>query len=219
MKPTRPKTTVSPAWGVSAATAGALMALAWAPPAEALVVEIDARMSGSFVAGGPSFVAPGTLAQPFNPVTISLDAGTYEITNAASTGYFSGWRFNDGAFGPDNWVWHFVMAVEGGVILASPYVDAITSSQAAVAALTGVNIYNGPTLLDSTSTAGFRMSFTLDAPTTLNFYHDDFNWGLGDNWGGVALQISAVPELPSLQLAALGLSFLGVAFLLRRPPR
>ncbi len=142
---------------------------------------------------------------------LTLDAGTYLITNAASSGYYSGWNFNgSGAGSTSNWVWSFEMAIHGGVIIEDAYIYPVLNSQADVAALTGTTTYNGNTLLGATSTAGFFDTFTLTGTTTLDFYVDDYNWGLGDNWGGVSLNIQAIPE-PSTYTALFGLAGLGFA--------
>ncbi len=181
--------------------------------AHATDVFIDAQQNGSYVAGGPQFLLPGTTAQPFNPTQLTLDAGTYTITNAATSGYFSGWNFNSGGQflnATSNWVWGFEMAEHGGNILLDVYADPVLGSQASVAALTGSSFHDGNTLLDTTSTAGYHQTFTLAQTTTLDFYVDDYNWGLGDNYGGVALTITAVPEPAPVALMLAGLLVLGL---------
>ena len=185
--------------------------------AQAIVVNIDSQQNGSYVAGGPQYLLPGTLAQPYNPVQVTLDAGTYTISNAAGSGYFSAWNFNSGGQYRNatfNWVWSFVMAEHGGNIIEDAYVNNVLGSQAAMAAYTGTTTYNGNILLAGTSTAGFHDSFTLTKTTTLDFYVDDYNWGLGDNYGGVSLNISAVPEPGGLAMLLSGL--LAIGFVLRR---
>lgn len=47
---------------------------------------------------------------------------------------------------------------------------------------------------------------------------DDYNWGLGDNYGGVSLTIQAVPEF-STYGALVGLGALGFAAYRRRRQR
>jgi hypothetical protein len=174
--------------------------------AQAVVVQIDSQQNGSYVAGGPLNLLPGTVAQPFNPVQLTLDAGTYVITNASSSGYFSAWNFNGSGLGSgSNWVWGFLMAAHGGNIIEDAYTGDVLGSQAAVAGATGTTTWNGNAQLAATSTAGFTDTFTLAQTTTLDFYVDDYNWGLGDNYGGVAIDISPVPEADSAALMGLGL--------------
>lgn len=187
-----------------------LLLAALGGPAAAVTVDIDSRLSGSNVAGGPMNLLPGTTASPVNPVQLTLDAGTYTITNAATSGYFSAWNFNGiGEASGSNWVWGFVMAEHGGHIIVDAYVDGILNSQAAMAGATGVRTWNGLTQLAATSTADYQVSFTLTRRTTLDFYHDDYGWGLGDNWGGVSLNVSAVPEPSQAVLLVAGLAALG----------
>jgi hypothetical protein len=173
-------------------------------------VNIDATQNGSYVAGGPQYLLPGTTAQPYNPVQLTLDAGTYLITNAAGTGYFSGWNFNGGQSAGYNWVWSFQMAEHGGQIIEDAYVAPVLGSQAAIAALVDTTTWNGNTQLAATSTASFSDTFTLTQTTTLDFYVDDYHWGLGDNYGGVSLNIAAVPEPASDAMLLAGIGLLGL---------
>ena len=190
-----------------AAVAAAALA---ATSAHAVTLNIDATLNGSYVAGSPLNLLPGTVAQPYNPVQLILAAGTYVITNAASTGYFSAWNFNGSGLGSSsNWVWGFVMAEHGGNIIEDAYTADVLTSQAAVAMRTGTTTWNGNTLLSATSTVGFTDTFTLVHSTTLDFYVDDYNWGLGDNYGGVSINISAVPEPGTAVLWLTGLAAVG----------
>jgi hypothetical protein len=106
------------------------------------------------------------------------------------------------------------MAEDGGAIIEDAYVAPVLNSQADIAALTNTTTWNGNTQLAATSTAGFTDTFTLTKTTTLNFYVDDYNWGLGDNYGGVSLNIAAVPEPGSYAMLLAGLGLFGV--LIRR---
>jgi hypothetical protein len=191
----------------SAAVVAALVAAFIAPgTAHAVVVQIDSQQNGSYVAGGPQYLLPGSVAQAYNPVQLTLAAGTYVITNAAGSGYWSAWNFNGSGLGSSsNWVWGFVMAEHGGNIIEDAYTGDVLGSQAAVAAAINTTTWNGNTQLAATSTAGFTDTFTLAQTTTLDFYVDDYNWGLGDNYGGVAIDISPVPEAGTAALMALGL--------------
>jgi hypothetical protein len=189
----------------------ALLAPSAADAQTIYTVNIDATANGSYVAGGPQNLLPGTTAQPYNPVQLTLGAGIYQITNAASSGYYSAWNFQgSGLSSTSNWVWSFEMAVDGGAIIEDAYVNFNTSSKALAAGITGTPTYNGNTLLGATSTAGFYDTFTLSTTTLLDFYVDDYNGGLGDNYGGVSLNIQAVPE-PSTYAALSGLAALGFA--------
>jgi hypothetical protein len=196
----------------------ALATLAFATAAQAVVVDIDSRANGSYLAGGPLNLLPGTTAQPFNAIPLTLGPGTYEITNAALSGYFSAWNYQGvGLASTSHWVWSFVIAEHGGRIIEDVYVNAVTDSQAAMATLTGVATYNGNVVVSpSTSTALFKDQFTLTKTTTLDLYVDDWNWGLSDNYGGVALNIQAIPEPGAAALMLAGLA--GVAGLARRKP-
>ena len=196
---------------LSAVAAAALVATS----AHAVTLNIDATANGSYVAGGPLNLLPGTVAQPYNPVQLTLAAGTYVLTNAASAGYFSAWNFNGSGLGSTSkWVWGFVMAEHGGNIIEDAYTADVLTSQAAVAAMTGTTTWNGNTQLPATSTAGFTDTFTLTHTTTLDFHVDDYNWGLGDNYGGVSISISAVPEPGTAGLWLAGLT--GMGFVARR---
>lgn len=195
-----------------AAVAAAALAAA---SAHAVTLNIDATANGSYVAGGPLNLLPGTVAQPYNPVQLTLAAGTYVITNAASTGYFSGWNFNGSGLGStSNWVWGFVMAEHGGNIIEDAYTADVLTSRAAVVAMTGTTTWNGNTQLSATSTAGFIDTFTLIQTSTLDFYVDDYKWGLSDNYGGVSISITAVPEAGTAGLWLAGLAVMG--FVARR---
>jgi hypothetical protein len=180
------------------------------------IVNIDSRVSGSVIAGGPQYLLPGTIAQPSSPVQLTLDAGTYLITNAASSDYYSAWNYQgSGLSSTSHWVWSFQMAKHGGLIIEDAFVDVNTTSQALAAGITGTTTWNGNTQLSATSTAGFFDTFTLSGTTTLDFYIDDYPGGLGDNFGGVSLNIQAIPE-PSTCAALFGLTALGIAVYRRR---
>jgi hypothetical protein len=172
-------------------------------------VNIDSMQNGSNIAGGPQNLLPGTIESPINAVQLTLGAGTFQITNAASSGYYSAWNFQGSGLGSaSNWVWSFEMAVHGGAIVEDAYVGPVMTSQTAMASLTGTTSWNGNTQLSATSTAGFDDTFTLSSTTILDFYIDDN--GLSDNYGGVSLNIQAVPE-PSTCAALTGLGVLGFA--------
>jgi hypothetical protein len=86
----------------------ALTAMASCAVAKATFVTIDAAKYGaSSAAGGPNQpnVQPGVvLNDNYAPKDqLTLGAGTYLITNAATTGYYSSWNFEGYPTSP-NWV-------------------------------------------------------------------------------------------------------------------
>jgi hypothetical protein len=192
-----------------------------AASAGSIVLDIDATKYGCSVCDSPSAILPGTnvtdIYNPFDQLT--LGPGTYTITNADPNGtdMWGGWRFNGAA----NWVWSFVVAQDNGggagTILMDDYVNDTLGSEAAIANATGTQNYDGNTLLGSTSTATFADTLVLASSTTLDFFIDDY--ALGDNAGGVALNISgpginsSAPEPASIGMMALGL---GVCAVIRR---
>jgi hypothetical protein len=180
------------------------------------IVQIDSTVYGCAFpqcSGGPSSIPVGTVVNlaAFPKLQLTLGPGTYNITNAATTGYYSAWNFSGG------WVWSFIMADDAtSTVLLSDYVNiAPQASQAAAAGATGVTTLRQLTssttmTLPGTSTAGFIDTFTLASTTTLDFFADDYF--LADNAGGVALNVTAasqegVPEPASVILCggALGI--------------
>jgi hypothetical protein len=170
------------------------------------VVDIDSQISGCSQCSSPPNVTTGTfLSDIFSPVQLMLGPGTYSVTNAATTGYYSAWNF-EGYPNSGNWVWSFVMAADNGsgtqgtVILddyiggTASYPNGIYATQVLAAAASGILTYDNmlgtPTVLAGTSTAGFVDSFTLSTTTTLDFMIDDYI--LSDNGGGEALNITQV---------------------------
>jgi len=185
------------------------------------VVDIDSMVSGCSVCSGVANVTPGTfLGDIYSPVQLTLGPGTYTITNAATTGYYSAWNF-EGYPTSTNWVWSFVMAADNGTgtagtVILDDYIGGTTgvyATQALAAGATGILTYDDLTVLSGTSTAGFTDMFTLSSTTTLDFIVDDY--GLYDNGGGVALQITpattGTPEPASVGLTLAGLAGLAVA--------
>ncbi len=191
--------------------------LALSVMAQASTVDISATVSGCSQCNGTTNVVTGTfLTNIFSPVQLTLGAGTYMVTNAATTGMYSAWNFQ-GAPSSANWVWSFVMAADNGtntqgtVVLDdyiggdASYPNGIYATPALAAGATGVSTFSdlttSPTVLAASSTAMFTDYFTLASTTTVDFLIDDFD--LGDNGGGVALkitQISGVPEPSSFVL-------------------
>jgi len=181
------------------------------------VVDIDSTVSGCSVCAGVADVTPGTfLSDIYSPVQLTLGPGTYTITNAATTGYYSAWNF-EGYPTSTNWVWSFVMAADNGTgtagtVILDDYIAGVYNTQALAAGATGIATYDDLTVLSGTSTAGFTDMFTLSSTTTLDFMIDDYI--LDDNGGGVALQITpatGTPEPASVGLTLAGLAGLAVA--------
>ena len=161
-------------------------------------VQIDSTVYGCAFpqcSGGPSSIPVGTVVNlsSFPKLQLTLGAGTYNLTNAATTGYYSAWNFSGG------WVWSFIVANDAtSTVLLSDYVNiSPQSSQAAAAGATGVTTHRQLTsstalTLPGTSTAGFIDTFSLAATTTLDFFADDYF--LPDNNGGVALNVTLARE-------------------------
>jgi hypothetical protein len=205
--------------------------------AQAGVIDINATVSGCSQCSGVSQVTPGTtITDLYSPVQVVLGAGTYSVTNAATTGMYSAWNFE----GPvsSNWVWSFVAAIDTGggtgtsllddyIGGTASYPNGVYATQALAAGATGISTYDDLTTLSGTSTAGFVDSFTLASTKTVDFFIDDY--GLGDNAGGIALNVtcasgacasvtqSAVPEPGSIGLTLAGLT--GFAMAIRRVRR
>jgi hypothetical protein len=175
--------------------------------ARAVVVTIDASKYGAASAsGGPDQpnVQPGVvLTNIYSPKDqLTLAAGTYSITNAATSGYYSAWNFQGYPTTP-NWVWSFIIADDAtSTVIDDGWVSGVQSTQAAMAALTGTTTHEGLTQLPATSTASFTDTLVLSHSTTLDFLIDDYY--LPDNGGGIALDIEPVPEPATFALAALG---------------
>ncbi|GJG89316.1 hypothetical protein tb265_44970 [Gemmatimonadetes bacterium T265] len=192
--------------------AGLALLLA-APAARAQrVVNIDAMLYGFAYPTDPAptvgqLISPFSLAPDRALNQLTLDPGTYRITNAAVAGLaganagFTGWRYNSDA----NWVWNFVVA-DDATNRVVYYGDAgyVSATQQGIASLAAVQ--------------GYRDTFTLAGAATLDFMVRDYY--LPDNAGGVSVAITPVtpattaPEPATWALVGAGLAC--VAGLARR---
>ncbi|WP_422017865.1 hypothetical protein [Roseateles sp.] len=166
--------------------------------AHAQVVNIDATRYGFAFPTDPAPVVGQVITPITNPggdalLQLTLGPGTYGISNATGLAganpAFTGWNFSGG------WVWSVVIA-DDTTHQVVYYADrgGVQGSQAAIAAQADVQ--------------SFHDTFTLAQATTLDFMIRDYY--LPDNAGGVAVNISAVPEAPSTALLALGLLVLAL---------
>jgi hypothetical protein len=174
----------------------------------AATVQILASSAGCVQCGTFSNIQPGDTVTftGYTPAQIvNLAAGTYTITNAATSGTYSAWQATTGG----NWYWDFGVAnaATGYVYLAdyvgtSPGVGANYSTQALMAGATGIKTYDGNTQLSATTTASFTDTLTLASQTTLDFYIMDAS--LANTAGGIALTFTqvqtGVPEPASFLL-------------------
>jgi hypothetical protein len=206
------------------ASAVAIAVVAGNTAANATLITIDSQVNGASTAsGGPQNpdVLPGAfLPDIYSPKDqLTLGAGTYVITNAATSGYFSAWNF-EGYPSTPNWVWSFLIADDAtSRVLVDDYVLGVGSTQAAMAGLTGTTTWDGNTQLSATSTQDFTDTLILTHTTTLDFLIDDYF--LGDNGGGIALDIapassaSSIPEPSSLLLSLILVGMAGLGRLHR----
>jgi hypothetical protein len=134
-------------------------------------------------------VAPGTLVNLFNPVLVSLSAGSYSLSDAWGVpgALYDTWNFQTGA--PGSWASHYVAAevlpsgqyqvLVDGLSLLDPacanHFCAWSTREQAVAAFLATPAY----------------TFTLGHDATVAFVSADYY--LLDNDGGISLSITAVP--------------------------
>jgi hypothetical protein len=170
--------------------------------AQAQIVNIDATHGFTYDGGGsdPAPVPGQHLNLIGTPITLTLGAGDYTITNAAGKpgALFEAWSYN---VNTSSWAWAFVMADDATRKTIQYYGVAGGNSQAQVA--------SNPLVQN------FSASFSLPAQQTLVFTLRDYY--VLDNAGGISIFINPtnpVPEPASAALFALGIG--ATAFALRR---
>jgi hypothetical protein len=186
--------------------AAAALALSATSGAQAQGI-VNIKGHGTDGAGANIFsypVAPGTLVDLFNPVLVSLPAGTYELVDAWGLpgAVYDTWNFEQSV--PGTWASHYVAAevtaagdyrllVDGVSLLdptcANPYCAWDTQAQAAAAFL-----------------ATPAYGFTLATPAVVAFASADYF--LPDNLGGISLLLTPVIEPPTAVLLMAGLGLL-----------
>lgn len=172
--------------------------LFYATTSSATIVNIDATRYGFAFPTDPApvvgqIISPFSTSGPLNQLTLS--AGTYIVTNA--TGLpgadpdLTASRFNSG----ENWAWNFIIAndLDKSVVLYGE-AGGVASSKSGIAGQLSVQ--------------NFTSTFYLPTTTTLDFMIRDYY--LPDNAGGVALNITAVPEPETYVMLLVGLSWLGI---------
>jgi PEP-CTERM motif len=181
----------------------AITGLAAVSAVEAQIVNIDATHGFTYDTGGsdPAPV-PGQHINPIGgPLLLTLDSGTYQLTNAAgqSGATFSAWSFN---VNTASWAWAFLI-YDAGTDKTLRYFEAgsLQTSAAAVAAQAAVQSFSQQLVLTERTTVGF----------TLRDYY------VPDNAGGISVRVTAVSPIPEPGAAALMLAGLGaVGVLVRR---
>jgi hypothetical protein len=165
--------------------------LAMAGPASATVVNISAVTTGCTPCNGSPHPQVGdTLASVISPVQLTLDPGTYTVTNGdgalGANPDFTAWNFNSSG---NNWIWTFLIINDANlqVIMDGCCGAQVYSTQAAAAA--------------DPFAQNFSQMFMLTQRTTLDFVTEDY--GPGDNLGGVALEITPEPSVALLHLASI----------------
>jgi len=96
-------------------------------------------------------VLPGAVVNLVNagesgPLQLTLGAGSYTITKAATTGTYSAWNF-EGYPNSGNWVWSFMIGADHGngtaTVLNDDFIAGIYPTQAAASGATGITTRDG----------------------------------------------------------------------------
>lgn len=180
-----------------------------ATPADATIVNLGADLGFTYNGGGsdPAPVAGQHINFMGSVPTLSLAAGTYQITNATGLAGanpdYTAWSYN---VGTSSWAWAFVVADSAGTVI--DYQQAGSGNdKASVAALPGVT--------------NFHSTFTLAAATDVAFTLRDYY--LNDNAGGLALNVQpvvqGVPEPAEWALLICGFAGAGAMLRRHRAPR
>jgi hypothetical protein len=166
---------------VASVAFGAVMVVAVGSGARAAIVNINGAVSGYYPVADP--VAGFT-----NPLQLTLDAGTYTISDAFGSGGLYN-AYNQHLTYPDDWYWDYVVgdAATGAVLLqVGPNVAFQTEAQAEAA---GLDL--PPATL------------TLSATATLDFaVYDKF---VPDNTGGISLTLVPATTIAAPEPSGLGL--------------
>jgi hypothetical protein len=175
--------------------AAALAALS-STPAKAVIVNIDATVSGCDIShcNGLHLPPGSVLGAVINPVQLALGPGTYTITDGSgqlgANPSFTAWRYDGG---PD-WVWSFMV------------VDDATKS-VLVQGCCGLGFNTQAGAATQPFAQNYSTTLTLPSAKTVDFIIEDYY--LPDNAGGITLQVTSVPEPSSWLLIGCGL--LGLA--------
>ena len=132
--------------------------LAAAGPAGAIVVNIDASVTGCTPCNGNHPQPGDVVSSVISPAQLTLGPGTYTVTNGdgapGANPAFTAWNFNSSGA---NWVWDFLI------------IDDATR-QVVMDSCCGTQVY--PTQMDAALSAhaqDFSQPFTLTQQTTLDF--------------------------------------------------
>lgn len=141
----------------------------------------------------------GSTFHLIHPVTVTLKAGRYRLSNAGAEGRYKGWRFN----GEANWVWNFGIAVnDGGGVGRLLYVAIargiykslaeVAGSRDAIVAGRGGPNSKLPVIVRSGGPGAYTDTLTLSEDTKLSFFILDYD--VSDNAGGVSLKLEPVKD-------------------------